>query len=235
MTYILNLETSTTVCSVSVTGDEKILSLREIADAKSHASLLIPFITEALDEAGIKTHDLSAIAVSKGPGSYTGLRIGVSTAKGLAYALNVPLISVDTLYSMASGFLSRFPEIARDPEALFCPMIDARRMEVYTSVYNADLQELRPIKAEIINQDSFGDLLKEQRVHFFGDGALKCKETIHSASAFFHSEFHPSASFMGKIAFTHFKNSQFENLAYFEPFYLKDFVTTVPVNKLTGF
>jgi len=234
MTYILNLETSTTVCSVSVTGDENVISLRETIDAKSHASLLIPFITEALEEAGIKTQELSAIAVSKGPGSYTGLRIGVSTAKGLAYALNVPLISVDTLYSMASGFLARFPELAGDASALFCPMIDARRMEVYTSVYNAGLQELRPIKAEIVVQDSFDDLLKKHRIHFFGDGAMKCKETIQADSAVFHSQFHPSASFMGKIAFSHFMNSQFENLAYFEPFYLKDFVTTVPTNKLTG-
>lgn len=232
MTFILNLETSTTVCSVSVIGDGKILSVREQSDAKSHASQLIPFITEVLEESGLKPQDLSAIAVSKGPGSFTGLRIGVSTAKGLAYALNVPLISVNTLYSMASGFIEQNPEYSKDPEILLCPMIDARRMEVYSALYNTQLKELRQIKAEIILKDSFLPLLKAGCIHFFGDGAMKCKDMIQRKSAIFHEGFHTSSTFMGKIAINHFNDGLFENLAYFEPFYLKDFVATIPINKM---
>ena len=232
MTFILNIETSTTVCSVSVTGDGEILCVREQSDAKSHASQLIPFIAEALEECGLKPHDLSAISASRGPGSYTGLRIGVSTAKGLAYALSIPLISIDTLYSMASGFLEQHPEYSKAPGLLLCPMIDARRMEVYSAVYNTQLKKIRQIKAEIILQDSFLPLLNYNCIHFFGDGAMKCRDMIHSKSAFFHEGFRPSATFSGKIANKHFNDGIFENLAYFEPFYLKDFVATVPGNKL---
>jgi tRNA threonylcarbamoyladenosine biosynthesis protein TsaB len=232
MAFILNLETSTAVCSVSVTGDGKVLSFREQLDAKSHAAQLAPFIDEVLKESGLKAQNLSAIAVSKGPGSYTGLRIGVSTAKGIAYALNVPLIAIDTLYSMASGFVENHPELKNSPDHYLCPMIDARRMEVYSAVYNSQLKEYRQIKAEVIHEDSFLPLLHVKTIHFFGDGALKCKDIIRSETAFFHGGFHPSAKFMGKIAENRYTKGLFENLAYFEPFYLKDFVTTVPVNKL---
>lgn len=231
MTFILNIETSTTVCSVSVTGEGKLLSSREVSDAKSHASQLIPFISEAIEEAGITSRELSAVAVSKGPGSYTGLRIGVSTAKGMAYALQVPLISVDTLYCMASGFLETFPELVASPGVLLCPMIDARRMEVYSAVYNRKLEVISGIKAEIIHAGSFSQLLDQHTVHFFGDGALKCRDIIQNKAAFFHGGFHASSRFMGKISTDHFKKGQFENLAYFEPFYLKDFVATIPGNK----
>jgi tRNA threonylcarbamoyladenosine biosynthesis protein TsaB len=232
MTFILNLETSTSICSVSVTGDGEILSLRERLDAKSHASQLIPFIAEALDESGLKPHDLSAIAVSKGPGSYTGLRIGVSTAKGMAYALNAPLIAIDTLYSMTSGYMDIHPELLNDSDTLLCPMIDARRMEVYSAVYTTQLKLVRNIRAEVISKDSFLPLLLENCLHFFGDGAMKCNDLIQNKSAVFVPDFNPSATFMGRIAYTSFKKGLFENLAYFEPFYLKDFVATIPTNKM---
>jgi len=232
MAFILNLETSTTVCSVSVTRDGKLLSFRDQLDAKSHATQLIPFITEVLKESGLKPQDLSAIAVSKGPGSYTGLRIGVSTAKGLAYALNVPLIAIDTLLNMASGFLDTHPELKTSGNTFFCPMIDARRMEVYSSVYSTDLREFREIKAEIIDTESFADLFNGNIVHFFGDGAMKCRAIIQNDSAIFYEDFHPSAKFMAAIAHKKFNTGMFEDLAYFEPFYLKDFVATVPLNKL---
>jgi tRNA threonylcarbamoyladenosine biosynthesis protein TsaB len=231
MAFILNLETSTTVCSVSVTKDSKMVSLREQTDAKSHASQLIPFISEVLKESGIKPHDLSAIAVSKGPGSYTGLRIGVSTAKGLAYALNLPLIAVDTLYCMASGFLDNNPALSTSKGIFLCPMIDARRMEVYSAVYDIHLKELRRIEAEIINPASFMPLLTKNTVYFFGNGAMKCRDLISQKSAIFIEGFHPSASYFGKISFQQLENRLFENLAYFEPFYLKDFIATTPVNK----
>jgi tRNA threonylcarbamoyladenosine biosynthesis protein TsaB len=232
MTFILGIETSTSVCSVSVSGDGRLLSLREISDARSHASQLTPFITEAIEEAGLSINDLSAIAVSKGPGSYTGLRIGVSTAKGIAYALNIPLIAVDTLLNMTSGFLEHYPEIENDGSSLLCPMIDARRMEVYSAIYDTKLKEIRGTKAEIINSGSFLSFLRENRVHFFGDGAEKCSSLITENKAVFHPDFRPSASSIGKNAFLRFQNKKFENLAYFEPFYLKDFVATTPVNKL---
>jgi tRNA threonylcarbamoyladenosine biosynthesis protein TsaB len=164
--------------------------------------------------------------------SYTGLRIGISTAKGLAFALNIPLIATDTLYCMASGFLEKHPDLTISQGHLLCPMIDARRMEVYSAIYNLQLKELRQINAEIIHKDSFMSLLKNNRIHFFGDGAIKCRDIFQTISAFFYEGFYPSASFMGKIAFSHFNNRQFENLAYFEPLYLKDFVATIPVNKL---
>lgn len=232
MVFILNLETSTTVCSVSVSGDGKILSLREQNDAKSHASQLNPFIEEALKEAGISASELSAIAVSKGPGSYTGLRIGVSTAKGMAYALQLPLIAIDTLYSMASGFRTKNLSQLSDSGDLLCPMIDARRMEVYSAVYNTGLEELREIKAEIIDDTSFKSLLESHHIHFFGDGAMKCRQHIHHKSAIFYDSFFPSSEFMGEIANRHYLEKKFVDLAYFEPFYLKDFVATIPGNKM---
>jgi tRNA threonylcarbamoyladenosine biosynthesis protein TsaB len=232
MVIILNLETSTSVCSVSVAGDGEVLSAREQLDAKSHASQLIPFITEVLKESGLKPYDLSAIAVSKGPGSYTGLRIGVSTAKGMAYALNVPLIAIDTLYCMTSGYLGVHPELLNETSTLLCPMIDARRMEVYSAIYTSQLKLIRNTEAEIINRDSFHPLLLKNCIHFFGDGAMKCNDLIQSKSAVFVPDFHPSASFMGRITYATFKKERFENLAYFEPFYLKDFVATIPNNKM---
>jgi len=232
MALILCIETSTTVCSVSVSGDGELLSIREVSDAKSHASQLTPFITEVLAESGIKPHDLSAIAVSKGPGSYTGLRIGVSTAKGLAFALKIPLISVGTLLSMASGFLNKNTSVSVDSKLLLCPMIDARRMEVYSALFDTQLKEFRKIQAEIIHEDSFLPLFKDHKIHFFGDGAMKCKSLIHNNSAIFHADFHPSAKYMVKLADKQFTDGKFEDLAYFEPFYLKDFVATIPANKL---
>jgi tRNA threonylcarbamoyladenosine biosynthesis protein TsaB len=232
MALILCIETSTTVCSVSVSGDGKLLSLREITDAKSHASQLTPFITEVLAESGAKPQNLSAIAVSKGPGSYTGLRIGVSTAKGMAFALKIPLVSVGTLLSMTTGFLDKNPDFSGNSSILFCPMIDARRMEVYSALFDAQLKEFRKIQAEIIHEDSFLHLFKNYKIHFFGDGAMKCSSLMNNKSAIFHENFHPSAKFMGKLAEKQFKEGKFEDLAYFEPFYLKDFVATIPSDKL---
>lgn len=232
MIFILNLETSTTVCSVSLTGDGKLIAIREQFDAKSHASQLIPFITEVLEEAGIKPNDLSAIAVNKGPGSYTGLRIGVSTAKGLAYALDIPIIAIDSLYCMASGYLEKYPENLHKTSVLFCPMIDARRMEVYSSVYNHHLELMREIKAEIINPESFKLDLETFQIQFFGDGAMKCSQMIKNENAIFIDGFLPSSGYMSEISYSLFNKQRFEDLAYFEPFYLKDFVATVPTNKM---
>jgi len=232
MAIILNLETSTSVCSVSVTRNGEVLSCREQLDAKSHAARLVPFIAEALEEAGIKPVELTAIAVSKGPGSYTGLRIGVSTAKGIAYALNIPVIAIDTLYSMATGFLDAHADLKGRGKCLLCPMIDARRMEVYTEFFNTSLNNVVPVKAEIVDTNSFQSLLEVNEIHFFGDGAMKCKDSIRNKSAYFYEDFHPSSTYLAKIAFKRLEEGQFENLAYFEPFYLKDFVAIAPGNKM---
>jgi tRNA threonylcarbamoyladenosine biosynthesis protein TsaB len=170
--------------------------------------------------------ELDAVAVSKGHGSYTGLRIGISTAKGLCYALDKPLISVNTLEAMAAGFIDsgKF-----DKGTLFCPMIDARRMEVYTAVYNSEGVEVSAVEAKIINSSSFSELLSSGKVVFFGDGAEKCQEILElHANAILVTDFINSARDLGKPAFQKFLNKDFEDIAYFEPFYLKDFLATQP-------
>jgi len=221
---ILNIETATQICSVSLAKDGKVIALRESNEKNSHASLLSIFIDEVINEASISLNDIQAIAISKGPGSYTGLRIGVSTAKGLAYGLGVPLISVSTLQAMAWGLSSK---LENQENTLFAPMIDARRMEVYSAFYNSKNEIVKEISADIIDSDSYLNFLQQHKIIFFGDGADKCKEAISHENATF-VEMNPSSAFMAQIAQTKFENQQFENVAYFEPFYLKDFIATKP-------
>lgn len=218
MALILNIETATTVCSVSVAKDGKLLGTKEQNGDYSHAENLTLFIEEVIKQSGITLKQLDAVAVSKGPGSYTGLRIGVSTAKGLCYALEKPLIAINTLQHLSLALTLKDGELA-------CPMIDARRMEVYCAIYDQQGKELMPTSAEIIDEHSFADFLKEHKVIFAGDGAAKCKDVLSKKSnAIFVDNVFPSAKNMITLSEKAFQEKQFENLAYFEPFYLKDFV-----------
>lgn len=228
---ILQIESSGGVCSVALARDEKITSIRENNDGRSHAVMLAVFVEEVLKEASVLPQGLNAIAVSKGPGSYTGLRIGVSLAKGMAYALNIPLLGINTLESMVQGLLTRYPEYSTDNYFL-CPMIDARRLEVYTCVFSFSGKPVSDIRAEIINKMSFSREMKNRKMIFFGSGAEKCKEIILNENAVFIDDFQQSASFMTGLASLAYHSGKFEDTAYFEPFYLKDFVAGPPAKKL---
>ena len=216
--YILNIETSTKACSVALHNNgELIVSREDVTTNFSHSEKLLKFISKLFSDAKLSLSDLDAIAVSMGPGSYTGLRIGVSTAKGLCYGLDIPLISISTLKAMSFGMAL---EIKAD---LYCPMIDARRMEVYSAFFDINNTEVRKIQADIIDENSYKKEL-EKKVVFFGDGSEKIKEKIRHKNAMFISNIHPSAKNMGLLSYQKFTKSLFEDLAYFEPFYLKDFV-----------
>ena len=216
--YILNIETSTKACSVAIHKNGNLIALKEsITENFSHSEKLLVFVEELIETSQIKLVDISAIAVSMGPGSYTGLRIGVATAKGLCYGLNIPLISISTLKSMSLGMGLKMKA------DLFCPMIDARRMEVYSAFFDINNIRKRGIQADILDSNSYKNELKE-KVIFFGDGSDKAKEVIKNRNAIFIADFHPSANFIGMLSYQKFLNSDFEDLAYFEPFYLKDFV-----------
>ena len=216
--YILNIETSTKACSVALHKNGELIFCREDVTANfSHSEKLLKFISELFSDEKLSLSDLDAIAVSMGPGSYTGLRIGVSTAKGLCYGLDIPLISISTLKAMSFGMAL---EIKAD---LYCPMIDARRMEVYSAFFDINNTEVRKIQADIINENSYKKEL-EKKVVFFGDGSEKLIEKIKNKNAIFVSDIHPSAKNMGLLSYQKFTKSLFEDLAYFEPFYLKDFV-----------
>lgn len=216
MAYILNIETATKNCSVSIAKDGKTIICKEIAEqGYSHAEKLHVFISEVLKEAKIDFSDLTAIAVSQGPGSYTGLRIGVSAAKGLCYALNIPLIAVDTMEILASAISVE--------NGVIVPMIDARRMEVYSAIFSLDKSKIRDTKAEIIDEESFSEIT--ETIHFVGDGALKCQEILNSDKFVYHPEIiFPSAEQMSVLSFEKYKKSDTVDVAYFEPFYLKDFL-----------
>jgi tRNA threonylcarbamoyladenosine biosynthesis protein TsaB len=229
MPVILNLETATKVCSVSLSKDEEIISYREYFGEYAHAEKLTVFVQQVLKEAQLAFSDLDAVAVSKGPGSYTGLRIGVSAAKGFAFTLEIPLLAVSTLENMALQAIRK----TGDPSALYCPMIDARRMEVYCAFYDKELKEIQKTSAEIIDENSFDGLLKTHKVFFFGDGSAKCREVLGAnPSAVFLEGIGPSSLSMAPLSLAAFKAEKFENVAYFEPFYLKEFVTTVPKKKI---
>jgi tRNA threonylcarbamoyladenosine biosynthesis protein TsaB len=236
MALILNLDTSTQICSVALALDGQLLALKESREDKSHASLLAVFIRDILEENAKVVTDLDAIAVSKGPGSYTGLRIGVSTAKGLAFASGIPLISVDTLSSMVSGVIHGRQldkmALSKDKTLFLCPMIDARRMEVYTAVFNPSGKMIEPITARIIKDDSFKDILEQNRMLFFGNGASKCRDILQHPNAIFMEGIETSARYMVLMAESAWQQKCFEDVAYFEPFYLKDFIATIPKNKL---
>jgi tRNA threonylcarbamoyladenosine biosynthesis protein TsaB len=228
MATILQIETATAFCSVAISVDGKTISLKEEAGQNLHASNLTLFINEALHNSNIEYKDLEAIAVSKGPGSYTGLRIGVSTTKGLCYALDIPMIAIETLDMMAAGFLNDNPEY----KGLICPMIDARRMEVYTKVLDTELNIIEDTNAKIIDENSFADILNQNQITFLGDGAEKCAETLKHHNSSFNQKNYNSAANMSKLANLAFAKGDFENMAYFEPFYLKDFVFTTPKKKV---
>jgi tRNA threonylcarbamoyladenosine biosynthesis protein TsaB len=228
MALILNIETSTQVCSVSIAVNGQTEALKESHTKNSHAELLTIFAQQLIGDLGYEFKDLDAVSISKGPGSYTGLRIGVSTAKGLCYSLDKPLIAITTLEAMASGMIQKTKN-TNIANTVFCPMIDARRMEVYSALYSADLSMIRKIKAEIIDGDSFADELIKQRIVFGGDGAAKCKEVLSNKSnAVFLDDFLPSSQYMSQLAERKFAEKDFEDLAYFEPFYLKDFIAGKP-------
>jgi len=216
MALILNIETATRNCSVALSKDGKTLAIREIAEQNfSHAEKLHVFIEELLLETNIALKEVKAIAVSQGPGSYTGLRIGVSAAKGLCYALSIPLIAVDTL-----EILARKIQIS---SGIILPMIDARRLEVYSAFFDSNYAKIRETKAEIIDENSFQE--ETEIIHLIGDGAMKFKEILTDKKFKYYPEIQfPSAAEMSLISFQKFQNNQFEDVAYFEPFYLKDFV-----------
>jgi tRNA threonylcarbamoyladenosine biosynthesis protein TsaB len=218
LTYILNIETATKNCSVALSKDGKTILCKEIAElGYSHAERLHVFIEEILMEANVKLPDLKAIAVSQGPGSYTGLRIGVSTAKGLCYALEIPLISIDTLQVLAHQ--------VEVESGLIVPMIDARRMEVYSAVFDSNFKKIREVKAEIITNDSFVET--SENIYFVGDCQEKCQTVLSAANFNFLPQIvFPSANEMSALSFEKFAKQQFEDVAYFEPFYLKDFMLT---------
>jgi tRNA threonylcarbamoyladenosine biosynthesis protein TsaB len=232
---VICIETATNLCSVALISSSGVISLKESNDLKSHASMLTVFIDEALKENGISAHDLEAIAVGKGPGSYTGLRIGVSVAKGIAYAATIPLVGVETTLSMFWGMAGRIEEITPDREnTLFCPMIDARRMEVYNAVYDSQGNTEKEISADIIREDSFADIPQAKKIIFFGDGAAKCKEVIKRKNVYFQDDFRISASHMLIPVYQAIDKRHFEDVAYFEPFYLKDFITSTPRKNIFG-
>ena len=217
MAYILNIETSTTNCSVSLSFEGETLVLKEDYDNNySHAERLHVYIDEVLKQADIKSSQLDAIAVSKGPGSYTGLRIGVSAAKGLCFALGKPLIAISTLEALTHQVKTK--------EGIIIPMLDARRLEVYSAVFDNGYNRLRETQAQVLNEDSFKSYLEESKVTFIGNGVLKTKELINHKNAIFIDGKLPSANEMSQLAYSKYKKNDIEDVAYFEPYYLKDFV-----------
>lgn len=228
MNHLLCIETSTTVCSVCVAseknppaGEARILAIRESNEGYTHAENLHVFIGEILKETGLTFKDIGAVAVSKGPGSYTGLRIGVSAAKGFCYSLNIPLISVDTLQAMALQVAGKVKE-----DVIYCPMLDARRMEVYCAVYNKDRDPVLPVQALVLDEGSVNVFKLQKPVCFFGEGMPKAKDLLGGLEgALFHENVVPSARYLAPIAFKKWDQKDFEDTALFEPFYLKEFFT----------
>ena len=218
MAYILNIETSTTNCSVSLFNDLELIDcIEENTQDYSHSKSLHVFIDSVLKNSELKPKDLSAISVSKGPGSYTGLRIGVASAKGLCFALDIPLTSIETLKILSENISNK---------GIVIPCLDARRMEVYSAVFNNKNERIRNTRAEILNEDSFNKYLSIDEVYFIGNANKKIKEIIAHKNAKFIDDVLPSSRQMGTLSFNKFKNNQFEDLNNFEPLYLKDFIGT---------
>ena len=227
MVKILSLETSTTVCSVALHENSSLIASAEVHLEHSHGSRLAQLIEGVIKFSGLKMTDVNAVAISSGPASYTGLRIGTSTAKGICFALNVPLIAIDTL-----SILSSQVNTTNSERSLVCPMIDARRMEVYCSVSDASGSLVQGIEAKVIDEKSFEGLLNDHRIIFFGNGAEKCRSVITHPNAFFLTGITPSAAQLGSLAFGKFERAEFEDLFQFEPFYLKEFKAKKPSNFL---
>ena len=218
MAIILAIETTTKNCSVALFDNGMLLQLKERNSSDySHAEQLTLFIKEVVRESNITLKEVNAIALSMGPGSYTGLRIGTSTAKGLCYALDIPLISISTLKAMAFGMSK-----AQKSE-LLCPMIDAKRMEVFAAIYDKNNKEVREVRADIVDKGTYAEYFNKS-ILFFGDGAIKCKEIINNTNAKFIEDIYPSAKDLGALSYQKFVNKDIEDVAYFEPYYLKDFV-----------
>lgn len=225
---VLCIESATRVCSVALVTTEDVLVECSLAMDKAHSKHLAAMVQEVLASAGIPIADLEAVAVSKGPGSYTGLRIGASFAKGVCFVTQVPLIAVNTLDAMIAGV---DPE---DPDVLLCPMIDARRMEVYSKVVDGHGHEWQPTNNVIIDRDSYRDLLEEHQMYFFGDGSSKCRTTIIHQNAQFLTLQRMHAADLQKPAFRKFEQNDFEDLAYFEPFYFKNYKPGKPKSLING-
>ena len=226
MACILHIETSTSVCSVAVSEDGKVIFDKADRTGNNHAEALGSFVDEAMSFADSHAIPLDAVAVSGGPGSYTGLRIGVSMAKGVCYALDIPLISVSSLELMCVPVLLRYDDM--EENALLCPMIDARRMEVYASLYDRALKPVRDIQADVVDSDTYRKWLDERPVYFFGNGAAKCIETINHPNAHLIDGIEPLAKWMMPLAEKKMLNNIHEDVAYYVPFYLKDFVAKTP-------
>ena len=225
---ILCLETATPVCSVALNESCCTIALCESEKQNAHSEKITNFIREVMETAGIGYHQLDAVAVSQGPGSYTGLRIGVSTAKGICYAADLPLMAIDTLEAMAYGMKAKLGNQIADNDLLI-PMIDARRMEVYASVFDANLQKIEDTAALIIDENSFADLRKNHHLWLFGDGAPKLKQLFENQpNITIIDGFKPSAAYMLPLADKALRKQRFVDVAYFEPFYLKDFIAGKP-------
>jgi tRNA threonylcarbamoyladenosine biosynthesis protein TsaB len=229
MAMILSIETATQVCSVALTKGKKTIAIEETNIENSHSSKLTIFIQELCKRANVKLEEVDVVAVSSGPGSYTGLRIGVSVAKGLCFSLEKPLISVETLHAMALNFVMQKEE-ELSPNILLCPMIDARRMEVYSALFSPSNKRITKTDAIIIDENSFSTYF-DKKLLIFGDGAEKSKNVIPHAE--YIPNVYPTAKTIGIIAEEKFEKQDFEDIAYFEPFYLKDFIAAKP--KVKGF
>lgn len=224
---ILCIETATGVCSAALCDENNIIRVEEAPSGMSHAAQLTVIIQRLLETTGMKATDLDAVAVSKGPGSYTGLRIGVSAAKGIAYGASIPLIGINTLTAMCSGYLTLYPQQSF-ADTLLCPMIDARRMEVYNALFTSDGVMVRETAADIIDAMSFREILESKKIIFFGTGAEKCRSTLRHPNALFEEGFTLSASYLHIPSVNALKDKHFEDVAYFEPYYLKEFIATIP-------
>lgn len=233
MALILSIETGTDICSVALANDGELMALRESNEGRDHAKKVAVFVDELLKETGVQPADLDAVAVGKGPGSYTGLRIGVSFAKGMCYALNIPLIAVGSLDALVQVACEDYEAGIVDVEdndwnvATLCPMVDARRMEVYTQLFNTNGIHQSEVSAEIITEESFADVRSNGKLVIFGNGAQKCCDVLSNA---LYISITPSARGIVALAEQAFNNNQFEDIAYFEPFYLKDFIV-IPSKK----
>lgn len=229
MANIILIETSTKACSVSLCKDFNIEFNEEELDGPNHASSLGLFVERVMEHARQNDMMPDAVAVSAGPGSYTGLRIGVSEAKGLAFGLHVPLIAVSTLKTMCCRIMFR---IDIPDDAYYCPMIDARRMEVYTAVYDRSLKEIKPVSSEVITEDFLKDELDKHPIYFFGDGSEKCADIIKHPNAHFIKGVRAMSADMMSLAIQSYNKQNFVDVAYFTPFYLKDFIAKLPKNPL---
>lgn len=231
MSCILNIETSTSICSVALSCNGEVLFEKSSFEGPSHAALLGVYAEEAIALLKEKGGKLDAVAVSSGPGSYTGLRIGVSVAKGLCFGYGIPLISIHTLEIMATAAIRKMNGTS---DCLYCAMLDARRMEVYDAIFDVNLNTVRKTVADIVDAETYASFLATDKVCFFGNGAAKCKTVMSSPNAIFLDDIHPLAVNMIALAEKAFEAGQFEDVAYFEPFYLKEFQATIAKNKVLG-